>query len=101
MLNIRDIEPFVGILTCAVISGAWWFAAIKSPHIWLFRALAGCTTAQTTLFAILFYQVELHQRLTYFHALSHAQAVLGILEAGFYILLVRWLVRTLTKDHVA
>jgi hypothetical protein len=101
MTNILHIEPYVGIITSAVSCAAWWFAAIKCPQIWLFRAFAAFTTVHTTLFAVLFYQVGLQQRLTYLYALSYAQTFLTILEAALYILLVRWLVRTLTKGHVA
>jgi hypothetical protein len=98
MTNISHFEPVVAILTSVVVCAAWWFATLKRPQIRLFPALAVLTTVRTAIDAVLFYQIELQQRLTYYHALSRAQTSLGILEAALYVVLILWLVRTLTKD---
>ena len=101
MPNTLHIQPIVAILTSVVICAAWWFATIKLPQVWLFPALAVLETIRTALDAVVFYQIKVQQQPGYFHAISLIQTCLGIFQAALYILLVRWLVRSLKKDRRA
>jgi hypothetical protein len=40
----QHIESIIGILTSAVIAGAWWFAAFRLQRLWFLYGLAVVAT---------------------------------------------------------
>jgi bacteriorhodopsin len=95
-----QIQIILGLLASAVITGGWWFAAIRLRQHWTLYALAAVSTISLFLSATLpFMAVALssHQAVTTgfttsFSVLSGAASALGVMNALFFALFIVWLV---------
>jgi len=92
----EHIETLVGLLTSAVIAGAWWFAAIRFRRQGLLYGLAVVATIGTLLSFAIALVVDFSTRIDTMHTLLHFQPVCDIADAVLYILFVCWLVRQRT-----
>ncbi len=75
---------------------AWWYAAIKFPRVWIFSGLAIVATISILLHAgVLLLIASDQSRLV--GQLSSIQTILYLVEAVFFVMLVRWLVSNVGK----
>ena len=85
--------PFLfGLLTSATICGAWWYAALQKRKVAIFYWLAA---AHTLSFAVQVLQASYllaGANYTRMAALAPMHLLMGIVTAGLYVALVRWLV---------
>jgi hypothetical protein len=76
---------------------AWWYAAIKLPRVWIFSGLAIVATISLLLHAgVLLLMASSQSGLV--GQLSIIQVILYLVEATLFVVLVRWLARSL-KDQ--
>jgi hypothetical protein len=91
------LQTAFGLLAGAIMSAAWWYAAIKFPRTWIFSALAIVATITILLYAgILLLIASGNTRLV--GAIAGVQVLLHLTEAVLLVLLVRWLAAAL-KDQ--
>lgn len=84
---------FIGLLTSATVCGAWWYAAIRKRGVPIFYWLAA---AHTLTFGIHVYSVIIISTQTNYRSMASVgamQTLMGVVLAGLYVALVRWLVR--------
>jgi hypothetical protein len=91
------LQTAVGLIAGMIMCAAWWYAAIKFPRVWIFSGLAIVATISLLLHAgLLLLMVSSQSGLI--GQLSTIQVILYLVEAVLFIILVRWLVRSL-KDQ--
>jgi hypothetical protein len=97
MSNGYYLQTAIGLIAGIIMCAAWWYAAIKFPGVWIFSGLAIVATISILLHAgVLLLLASGQSGLV--GQLSSIQVILYLVEAVFFILLVRWLVKNL-KDQ--
>jgi len=92
------LQTAIGIIAGAIMSAAWWYAAIKFPRTWLFSALAVVATISILLYAGMLALIASSPRSGMISGFGGVQVLLHVVEAVLLVLLVRWLVATF-KDQ--
>lgn len=77
--------------------GAWWYAAIKFPRIWIFSGLAIVATVSLLVHVGVLLLIASGKTSGVISGLSSVQVVLHLAEAVLLILLIRWLVSNVSK----
>jgi hypothetical protein len=85
------LQTTIGLIAGIIMCGAWWYAVIKIPRVWIFSALAIVATLSILVHAgVLLLVASDQSRLI--GPLSFVQILLYLGEAVLFLLLVRWLV---------
>lgn len=91
------LQTAIGLIAGMIMCAAWWYAAIKFPRVWIFSGLAIVVTISLLLHAGVLLLVASSQS-GLVGQLSSIQVILYLVEAVLFIVLVRWLARSL-KDQ--
>ena len=96
----------LSFLLSAVITGAWWFAAMRLRRHWSLFAMAGCSTIGLLLSAVWTLSVVYHLPGGFSSASSEwmrgVQSALGVAQTVCFVLFVAWLVgRSSSSPRIA
>jgi hypothetical protein len=87
------LQSAIGLIAGAIMCGAWCYAAIKFPRVWILSGLAIVATISLLIYAGMLLLITSGQsRLV--PQLSSVQVLLHVVEAIFLVLLVRWMAGT-------
>ena len=86
------LQSAIGLIAGAIMCGAWWYAVIKFPRIWIFSVLAIVATISILLYAGMLLLFASGNASGLALQLSSMQVLLHLAEAVLFILLVRWMV---------
>jgi hypothetical protein len=92
------LQTAIGLIAGIIMCGAWWYAAIKFPRIWIFSGLAIVATISILLYAGVLLLIASGNTSGMISGLSSVQVFLHLAEAVLFILLVRWLVSNVGKS---
>jgi hypothetical protein len=86
-----NFQLVFGVLTSLVIAGAWWYVALRLPFHWILYALAVTATIGTFISFGIIVLVQSHQSLVLLSPLSYLQTLVGVLDAGLYVVFAAWI----------
>ena len=92
------LQTAIGLIAGIIMCGAWWYAAIKFPRVWIFSGLAIVATISILLYAGVLLLIASSNTSGMISGLSSVQVLLHLAEAVLFILLVRWLVSNVSKS---
>ena len=95
----------LSFLLSAVVTGAWWFAAVRLRRHWSLFAMAGCSTIGVLLSAVWTFSAVYHQpsglAFGSVEWMRGLQFALGTAQTVCFVLFVAWLVGRSSRPRIA